>query len=381
MKNSKRMHLASAFLVQFFFTAFYTIPQVYNLYIAEDFGLGLAEIGTLVMLQSLPSTIIPLLLGRAADKFGKKQMIVGGLVLYIVGGLMMVAAKTVGLYTAGLLINAVGIAMGYGSNGPAIADNFPDKAGRYISWIEASGCVAQTLVPLIAVAIGVTWRPMYLMVSVLAVIPMLIICFVRIPKYSSADPANTGSNSRAKITLSLIILSFAMLFYCGMDATYASFVDAFFVDQRNIATHGSIALTLHGALYAVSRFLTGLIKKGEKTVIRICLAVSAASLGMILLIQNPDIDLIFCAVFSFFAAPVYPLYLAQAARDYPENSAEASSLLMAGSGIGCAIMAWAVGFVGESAGMTAAMIMLIVSGVFSLLCYIISEAMGKKQKA
>ncbi|MBR2222863.1 MAG: hypothetical protein IJ973_00915, partial [Christensenellaceae bacterium] len=74
-------------------------------------------------------------------------------------------------------------------------------------------------------------------------------------------------------------------------------------------------------------------------------------------------------------------YLAQAARDYPENSAEASSLLMAGSGIGCAVMAWTVGFVGESAGMTAAMIMLIVSGVFSLLCYIISEAMGKKQKA
>ena len=221
------------------------------------------------MLQSLPSTIIPLLLGRAADKFGKKQMIVGGLVLYIVGGLMMVVAKTVGLYTAGLLINAVGIATGYGSNGPAIADNFPDKAGRYISWIEASGCVAQTLVPLIAVAIGVTWRPMYLMVSVLAVIPMLLICFVRIPKYSSADPANTGSNSRAKITISLIILSFAMLFYCGMDATYASFVDAFFVDQRNIATHGSIALTLHGALYAVSRFLTGLIKKGDIVIIKI----------------------------------------------------------------------------------------------------------------
>ena len=155
------------------------------------------------MLQSLPSTIIPLLLGRAADKFGKKQMIVGGLVLYIVGGLMMVAAKTVGFYTAGLLINAVGIAMGYGSNGPAIADNFPDKAGRYISWIEASGCVAQTLVPLIAVAIGVTWRPMYLMVSVLAVIPTLLICFVRIPKYSSADPdiklTLTKENVKAKV--------------------------------------------------------------------------------------------------------------------------------------------------------------------------------------
>jgi MFS family permease len=99
----------------------------FSLYITQRFGVGLTEVGVLFLIFSLASMVGSFIGGAISDKFGRKTMLIFGLVTSAVSSLLMATAESlVAFYVIGAFVGLLSNA-----GGPAqqamIADLLPEK--------------------------------------------------------------------------------------------------------------------------------------------------------------------------------------------------------------------------------------------------------------
>ena len=366
------------------------VTNVFVLQIAQTFGLNTVELGGMLSARFVAQIFVPLVMGRVADLIGKKKVLALAFILEILGTLMMAVSPTIGWYIAGVLIQGSGNGCVSVSLTPALADAYPDKATKLLSLQQAFGSTIGIISPLIINAVtkatGGTWREALLVADILIVVPLIFTCFAEFATVQIKDTSVKRTSLKEMLRVlnngALIFAAISITFYCAMDNTYVSYVSMFFRDALSAEDIGAVALSVHSACYAISRFLTGFVKpQWEKKVSVSCLIVNAAAFILITTLTSIPVALAFCAVISLSAGPVFTLLMGYAAKSDPENSATATSIMVVGNGIGGAGGAFMAGVVADIWNVEWAFIMLGIFSVVSVITYIISRKIDEKRKA
>lgn len=130
-------------------------------------GLSLAVVGSLVAVYGLTWGLGQLLTGYASDYFGRRALIVTGMVFCGLGVLAVPYLPSVAWWIAALVVIGFGMAMLYPTLGAAVADQSPTAVratvlGVYRFWRDLGYAVGGLLIGLAAQWSGALWLPFWL---------------------------------------------------------------------------------------------------------------------------------------------------------------------------------------------------------------------------
>ncbi len=365
---------------------FGSLQHVLILSIADSFGLSTGELGGLLGANYVASVVMPLIAGRLGDLFGKKRVVIASIIVSIIGSLVVIFSKTAMMYSVGIII------AGFGGNAessvitPALADTYPKKATQYITLLQVSGSLSGIISPMIVsalnVRLGLGWREQKALALVTMLIPYISLFFIKLGTRGEGKTAR-GFKEVVKLLSepSLVWGAFALLFYCATDNTYTNFLSIFYEQKFSSAEAGTIALTLNSAMYALIRFLVSFYKKDTKWLGVTSLGLSALSLVLLVTAKDATSAVIYGTCYSICFAPAYPFIISNAAVSNPGNSATATSLMFAASGLGCMLITLVSSKIAGNMGIDALYILLAVTSVISAVLYFVyADAIRKKKE-
>ena len=355
---------------------FGSLTHVLILSIAESFGLSTSELGGLLSANYVASIVMPLLAGRLGDLFGKKRVVIASMIVSIIGSILVIVSPTAEIYVIGIIIGGLGGSAENSVLTPAVADTYPEKAARYISWMQVFGSVSGIVSPLIVnyfnLTLGLGWRQIKLISLLILLIPYVTLFFIKIDARKEGKTAR-GLKEVLKLLSdpALVLGAVTMLFYCATDNTYSNFVSIYYQERFGSLTSGALALTLNSAMYAFSRFMMGLIKKNRKRIAAVSLLISAAAMLLLAFAKDETVALIFGTIYSLTFAPAYPLVISDAAVNYPGNSATATSLMFMAAGVGCMLITTPASLIAGTKGVGTLFIILSATSIVSMVLYML----------
>ena len=154
--------------------------------LAHEFQTSVAIVGQLVAATTITLGIIAPLAGPVSDTYGRRPMLLMGLLLMALGILGSVLAWDYGTLLAFRLLTGAGAAMVPPNCIAAIAEVFPPTArGKAIGWVmSASGLSAMAGVPLVVALLAVGgWHLPFLVLGT-ASLSVGLLCWVWLPQRS-----------------------------------------------------------------------------------------------------------------------------------------------------------------------------------------------------
>ncbi len=386
IKKSSKMVVPATLMRSFVMGFKSTITNVFIIDIAASFGLTTSELGGMVFANYISGFVVPFVAGRASDLLGKKRIIILSMIISILGAFMIALAPNVGIYIIGTIIMGVGNTASNSAMTPALADLYPEKAGRYISLshvlISLATMIGPVLFTMLDVKLGITWRVSLSAIAILTSIPLVMVCLCDMPEKNTEKTARSVKDMlRLLKDPALLMGALALLFYCATDNVYTAFLSVFFDGKFAAKSYGAIALTLHGAMYAIARYLAGYVKKGTKLLGIVTLSISAFSLVMVTVMKEPVWAVIFCALYSLSFAPLYSIIIASTAVAYPGNSGTATSVMFLGGGCGGLVFSTPASLLVGSAGVDSLFYLMTFTCVVALGLFIIYMRKLKVQSA
>lgn len=263
------------------------------------------EVSMIITLFSVPAGIIIPLAGFLSDRYGRKIVIIPGLILYAAGGIVAGLATILFSQYAYQVILGGRIIQGIGAAGTApiamalTGDLFIGKArSKSLGIIEAANGAGKVVSPILGAAVGlIIWFAPFLFFP--AIIVPIVISMWLLVKEPEANRNKQKVGEYIKSVGKVFEKKSAMLltsFFVGMVSLLVLFGVLFFLSDYLEATYGldgiikGAALAIPVLFMAVTSFTTGaLIKKKVKLMkwlVVIGLALISGSLAMLGIVQN-----------------------------------------------------------------------------------------------
>ena len=328
--------------------------------IREDFGLGLAEVGLLAVVNSLGYVGGVLTGGLVADRHGRRRVVLAGAGALVVSVLAFMLAPT---WPLALLASAlVGVAIGL-VDGPANAlvnEHSGQARGGDLNLVHGFFGVGSVIGPLLAgglLAFGVGWRWVYLPAMLVAV--ALGWRAWRLPL--GAEPALPGGLTELRLLTRepiIWLLALILCLYVGVEMMVGAWA---FSHLRTAFAAGNAAAGLASALFwgglTLGRLLMGAL--GDRLhphhLIIGNVVGAAVTLGLLVVAPTLWLAVIVLGLIGLTLANIFPAVIAVAGEAYPRAVGATSGLLIAAGGVGGAIFPWLTGVVGEMAGLGVAL--------------------------
>ena len=216
----------------------------------------------------LPLGALLLAGGAAGDRYGKRRMLVLGLVLFALASLGCSLAPGIGLLVTGRVMQGVGAAILMPNSLAILAETFEGEArGRAVGIWAAVGAAGGAAAPLLGGVLidHLGWRSIFLINLPIALAAMLL-ALSYLPASSSSNQQRLDATGAALITLSLTLLTWAL--------TEASAHASSIAIVSEVLVAGIVALT---AFCLVER------KLGERAMLPFAMFASRQLVGLTLL--------------------------------------------------------------------------------------------------
>jgi MFS transporter, DHA1 family, multidrug resistance protein len=132
---------------------------------AEALGARPATVQLTVTLFLAGFAVAQLIHGPLSDRIGRRRVLLGGLVVYVIGGLACWAAPTARLLVAGRVLQALGAGSGPVVGRAVVRDLYePERAARVLGYMGTAMALTPILAPIVGGVIHVAlgWRAVYL---------------------------------------------------------------------------------------------------------------------------------------------------------------------------------------------------------------------------
>lgn len=386
----QRLLLPVTAILMFFLGFESAALQLALLQIRYDFRLTTAQMGLLASAQYAAIFVMTPIFGMVADRVGKKQLVVGGLSLFVAGCLLTSLAPGRGVLLMGIFTVGTGYSVTEALTTAALADLYPKKAARYMNLTQSTFCAGAVIAPLLArflaQSFALSWRAPFLLCAVGAAACLPPLCITPFAQPSTEAPApplagqaaNKPANSRW-FTLSLALLIGAILTYGTTETGTGSYVDSVFATLLNAPQLGAFALSAYWLAMMPSRILFGLLHIAPMRLLILCTFGSAAGLVGLALCASPFLGLCFAALIGFFLGPCWALLLSMGVRQAPHRSGTIVTFMAAASGLGGAIMPLAVGALADHSSLQPAVLCIAaVAALGGVLQLMYCQREGKK---
>lgn len=141
-----------------------------------------ASIGTLALAAFILTT------GSLGDRFGRRKVMLIGLVVAALGGVITAIAPTTFVFMTGRAVTGIGIAAAFGLSFALLREVLPNSIPKAVAfWLAGQTAAALVLGVLAGWMAGIGWRFGYLLMPIVAVIAFLM-CMRGLPEAKSSDP-------------------------------------------------------------------------------------------------------------------------------------------------------------------------------------------------
>lgn len=277
---------------------------------AAEFSVSSSEVQSTLVLFLFAMGVGQILIGPLADRYGRRPIALGGILLY--GASSLFAAVAMEFHwlqfarvLQGLAACATSIVVF-----SAVRDCFtPKESARYYSYINGVICVIPALAPTLGglLALQFGWRSTFIFMTLYAVVMMLIVAY-RLPETRPSNTVTTGPLyrwSRFKPVLrEPHFMFYALCCMAGMAAilTYVSYAPVWLIDRLGMSELMFSGLFgLNAVVNIAACFLAPVIitKLGNRPTVILALSTMLISALMQVLVQvlGPQTGL--AAAFSF----------------------------------------------------------------------------------
>jgi MFS family permease len=371
-----------------FFThiVFYILMVTMAMYVSTQFEASQSVAGLAVGIFVLASLVARIFAGKYLDKIGRKRMMIGALVVFVIAMFLHIGADSL---VSLLIIRFVhGAAHGVVTTaaGAIAADLIPDgRRGEGTGYYATSMNVAMAIGPFIGLFIGThgSFQMIFLVGSIIALIDLIATLFVRAPEVKLPEEerkAKAGFKWRDYVEPNALPISGVVFVMTLAYASLLSFL-SLYAKEIGLVEAASFFFIVYAAVLLASRPFTGkwFDRYGENRVnypLIICLVIgflllSQAHLGGIFLLAGALIGIGYGTLLSNFQAI--------AIKQSPSHrKALATStffmMLDLANGIGPYIMGMLIGFMSfRTLYLTVAIWMIVCIGIYYL-------AHGKKHE-
>ena len=165
------------------------LPKLSAVFAADAHTIQLA-----VSLFLVGLAVAQLLVGPLADRFGRRPVALGGLVLTAVASMAAIVTDSAGMFIVTRVLQAFGAATGVVVGRAVIRDLFDrDRSAAMLGLVATAMVVAPMVSPLLGGIIDTAfgWRAIFLFVAA-AVVTVLVWAAIRLPETRDRHPASPG---------------------------------------------------------------------------------------------------------------------------------------------------------------------------------------------
>lgn len=348
------------------------LDDVQDMYNANAQIMGFA-----VSIKSAVMFIVPILMGLAADRKGKKFVLIIFLVVNIIGCLVIGSSNTLVLYILGTVILGAGCSTCESMSVSIFPDIDIDHSAQIGNFVQTIFAVGAGTMPIVISALMrkgiVSWRAGYFFAMGMYILLVIVFSRITFPKpqleisNEEAEAANGKKITvRQVMTLLFIVLFAIMVVYLILENSFAYFIDSL-TSAKNIGNAGAYALSFYWYGMAVSRLFIATRKEvKEVNVIRICYVFSAIFIALVTIVDNTILSVALCLLAGIAFGPIWPTLVAYAGRKY-KGAASLVSIIVAGGGLGGIIGPAITGTLAKNVSFIAAFLVLTIFAVCGAL--------------
>ncbi|MBU1050907.1 MFS transporter [Candidatus Bipolaricaulota bacterium] len=300
--------------------------------IVHDLGISYTQAGFLFTLLSLGSLFGSSLGAIASDYMNRKRILAAFCGLFA-GGLISMGFVP-GYVALGVTVFIVSL---FGSPIGAIGqsvmlDMFHEQRPRLMSVQTLFAAVGSFIAPLLVslnISGGIPWRGPFLETAGLVLLLMVIVLMTNIPN-SSADRRTRVPLTSIMRNPSIIIASALVFLTVAVDLGFSYWLAEYFNTELGVSmglASATVSLYLVGVI--AGRLATSRLVKWmpTKRILVAGLLVASLSLVGFLFIQSVGAKAALTCVYGLGVAPVFPLLVAKASEEYPQQSGAVTGLL------------------------------------------------------
>ena len=347
--------------------------QLILLQAAQFFKLNNVMMGVLVTSQFLAITIGPLFFGWAADRYGKKTILLISLPLFSIGCFSAAFSGTVFIFICSVFISGMGYGVSECICSSALSDSFPGKESKYLNIMQCGFCLGAVLSPQIfsrLIDAGlVSWRAVFLSAGggFVLIYPLLCFSHCRKPLTQETGLEHAEKQGLRIVSPLLFILLAGMLAYVAIETGVGFFADAVYVTEYSNTTMGAYAISGFWLAMTVSRFVFALVKMKMQNMILLGFSATVILLLLLLLLRNEWVLIGIFVLLGVSLGPIWPMIVGIGASSFREKSATVVSVLYASGGFGGVIIPVLIGWVSERAGFYGGFWLLAAASVMGFL--------------
>ena len=323
--------------------------------ISQTYDLSVTKMGLFAAVELLATMLAPLLLGSWADRTKKTKC------LLILLGIQTVFSMTIFFQNSvidclnllGLTISADNVFvaciffLGLTTSAlqfiaiATLAESYPATGKKKIGFMTSMYALGALLAPLFVefyLSRGISWRMIFIMLTIGSVIAFAGVFACRNSKFEDAtgavDEVNEGNTGF--IVTGVLLLCVVMCIYVGFENGFAYFVDTLFIKELN-SPYGNYALSIFWAVMIPSRVLVGIFSKHARKILLAAVITIPVVTIMISMMNSGIPSMLLCIPLGFASGAIYPSVLTTLMRFSGNRKALATAMITTATGIGGAL--------------------------------------------
>lgn len=323
--------------------------------IVASLGISYAQAGFLFTLLSLGSLFGSTLGAIVSDYVNRKRILVIFCVLFAAGLLSVgFAPGYIALCATVFIFSLFGGPIG--SIGQSVMlDMYPDQRGRYLSLQTLFAAVGSFIAPLLVAANisgGLSWRWPFLETAALVLLLVVALSLVRIPDSAAKHSRRTPLRSIMS-NPNMVIAAVLIFFYVGVDLGFSYWLAEYFSAELGVsARFSSAAVSIFLVGMISSRLATSRLIKHVATKRILVMGLSLASISLLAFILAPTVWMkaVLACTYGLGIGPVFPLIIAKASEEYPQQSGAVTGLLFGCVSLGGMVFPLLLGVLASNVG-------------------------------
>jgi fucose permease len=369
------MKLAVALASASFFMlgACVTLPGMVLPLLLVQFDMRLVEAGSMLALQPIAYLLSVLVAGRLLARFSMRAVLRASVGTFAAGiaGFALTSTWLAGaalLFASGLGFGVMEVALN-----TLLVTIGGERRSNLLNFSHLFFGVGSFVAPALtaqAVAAGVAWRVPFAVAGGITALVAAGWSFLRV--HTDAPSPTTSDSQRAPAYTPLTLLLAVLLgVYVGVETGIGGWLTKYMVSVRDVSlAYGGNTLSLYWLGLAAGRLvLTGLAHhvREERLIVGLA-AFATVTAAAALLAAQPWTATAAFALTGLGFSGIFPAVIALGGRHHPHNTAAATSVLIAGAGLGGIVIPWTMSAIADGVGLVAGMsFYVLLSGAMAAL--------------
>lgn len=355
------------------FGACMTLPGTLLPILVEQFAIRLVEAGSMLALQPIGYLLSVLVAGTLIDRFGMRAMLRAAM-LTSAGGFVGFGLTSHWAAGAAMMwVTGLGFGVQEVATNTLLINLGGERRANILNLAHLFFGVGSFVGPFLAahgVAAGVSWRVAFAVAGGLAA--AVGVGWSLLPADAGMPAPDASDIPRRRARRSPLAMTLAVLLglYVGVEMGIGGWLTKYMVTVRHVAldTAGN-TLSVYWLGLAAGRFILSVLSHRFREESLILVLAGAATTALAAALLSPTLwgATAGFAATGFGFSGIFPAVIALGGRHHPHDTAQVTSMMIAGAGLGGIVVPWLMSAIADRGGLVAGMTFYLATAAIMVL--------------